>query len=302
MNHKKFMDIQRAKQDNIKGFEKGDIIVIQEKIDGANAAIRYDAENNCVVAQSRKQILSETNTLRGFYEWSQKLSVDKIRLTLGSNLVLYGEWLVPHSVPYPKDRYNQFYAYDIYDTQRNRYYRQAIVKIIAEHLGINYAPVFDVGKFIDWETCNSYVGKTKLGGEYGEGIVIKNQSRINNTKEQFYLKVVCEKFSEVSHNKKPKEVDLNKLKTEQQLTELCRTVITVARVRKELLKMADEGILPATFGFEQMGIIAKDLFPRIVADCTKEEPDTFSQITDMKFAYKFCMQQAKEIIKGNERI
>lgn len=301
MNHKKFMDIQRAKQDNIQGFEKGDTIVIQEKIDGANASIRYDPENNCVVAQSRKQILSETNTLRGFYEWSQKLSVDKIRLALGNNLVLYGEWLVSHSVPYPKDRYSQFYAYDIYDTQRNCYCKQSVVKTIVEHLGINYVPVFYIGEFVDWETCNSYVGKTKLGGEYGEGIVIKNQSKINNPKEQFYLKVVCEKFSEVSHNKKPKEVDLDKLKTEQQLTELCSTVITVARVRKELLKMVDENIIPATFGFEQMGIIAKDLFPRIVADCKKEEPSTFAQISDLKFAYKFCIQQAKEIIK-NERI
>ena len=55
MEHKKFMDIQRIKPDIVSGFEVGDKIVIQEKIDGANAAVRYDAETDSVVAQSRKQ-------------------------------------------------------------------------------------------------------------------------------------------------------------------------------------------------------------------------------------------------------
>ena len=31
VNHKKFMDIERIKEVNVNGFEKGDYIVIQEK-------------------------------------------------------------------------------------------------------------------------------------------------------------------------------------------------------------------------------------------------------------------------------
>lgn len=93
MNHKKFMDIERIKENIIGGFEVGNHIVIQEKIDGANAAIRYDSETNTVVAQSRKNILNISNNLRGFYEWTQTLDVDKVRDILGDNLILFGEWL-----------------------------------------------------------------------------------------------------------------------------------------------------------------------------------------------------------------
>lgn len=52
MQHKKFMDIQRIKEGIVENFQVGDKIVIEEKIDGANAAIRYDSETNTVVAQS----------------------------------------------------------------------------------------------------------------------------------------------------------------------------------------------------------------------------------------------------------
>lgn len=64
MLQKKFMDISRIKEDtemtitNTSGFEVGDHIVIQEKMDGANAAISYDSESNKLVAFSRKMSLT----------------------------------------------------------------------------------------------------------------------------------------------------------------------------------------------------------------------------------------------------
>lgn len=68
MTHKKFMDIERIKENNVEGFEKGDHICIQEKLDGANAAVRYDLETDTIIAQSRKNILGLKNNLRGFWE------------------------------------------------------------------------------------------------------------------------------------------------------------------------------------------------------------------------------------------
>lgn len=47
MVQKKYMDIERLKPAFVDGFDVGDEIVIQEKIDGANFSIRYDAEENC---------------------------------------------------------------------------------------------------------------------------------------------------------------------------------------------------------------------------------------------------------------
>jgi hypothetical protein len=96
MKHKKFMDIERLNTNFVEGFRTGDEIYIEEKIDGANAAIRYDSETDTVICQSRKKILNEENNLRGFYEWGQTLDKGKIKEILGDNLVLFGEWLVPH--------------------------------------------------------------------------------------------------------------------------------------------------------------------------------------------------------------
>ena len=50
----KFMDIQRLKEGYADGFVPGDLIVIQEKFDGSNAAARYDAETGKMVAFSRR--------------------------------------------------------------------------------------------------------------------------------------------------------------------------------------------------------------------------------------------------------
>lgn len=169
MEHKKFMDIQRIKNGLTDGFHVGDRIIIQEKIDGANAAIRYDAENDVLVAQSRKNILNISNNLRGFYEYVQQLDKEKFKEVVPSNFVVFGEWLVHHSVEYPKGRYNQFYMYDVYDLNTNSYAPQYVVKDIAERLGLNYVPVFYEGDFVSWEHCYQFVGKTEMGGEYGEG-------------------------------------------------------------------------------------------------------------------------------------
>ena len=93
MKHKSYMDIKVASPATINGFEVGDHIVIQTKIDGANAAIRYDPETDSIVAQSRKNILDTHNTLRGFYEFTQLLDKDDIKEICRDDWIVYGEWL-----------------------------------------------------------------------------------------------------------------------------------------------------------------------------------------------------------------
>lgn len=300
MTHKKFMDIQRIKENYAEGFHKGDYIVIQEKIDGANAAIRHDSETDSVVAQSRKNILGLENNLRGFWEWSQTLDKELVKFVLGDNLVLFGEWLVPHSVKYPEERYNHAYFYDVYDTSTETYFSQdEVTKVIAQ-LGLTYVPVFYKGEFVSWEECMKYVGQTQLGGEYGEGIVVKNQTRLNdpNTRSPFYLKIVGEKFTETKGQKHVKVVDPDKLKSMEENKALAETIVTPARVEKLLNKFVDEGILPEDWGNTEMPIIAKNLTKAIYEDCVKEEPETVKQIGNFgKVANSIAMQIARGIME-----
>ena len=300
MVHKKFMDIERIKTSNCIGFQKGDYIVIQEKIDGANAAIRYDAETDTIVAQSRKNILSINNNLRGFYEWSQTLDKELVKYILGTRYILFGEWLVPHSVEYPNEKYNHAYFYDIYDTVEQKYLPQTEVRQRIGELGLTCVPVFYEGEFTSWEDCMEYVGKTELGGKYGEGIVIKNMTRLNdsNTRNPFYIKIVGDKFKETKGQKHVKEIDPEKLHAVEENKALAETIITESRVIKILNKFIDEGILPNDWCANEMPIIAKNLTKAVYEDCVKEEPETVKQIDNFgKVANGIAMKLARDIME-----
>lgn len=301
MNHKKFMDIQRIKENYAEGFHKGDYVVIQEKIDGANAAIRYDSETDSIVAQSRNNILSLSNNLRGFWEWSQTLDKELVKSVLGDTLIAFCEWLVPHSVKYPEERYNHAYFYDVYDTSTEAYLPQDKVTEIIDKLGLICVPCFMAGEFVSWEDCMRYVGETELGGEYGEGIVVKNQTRLNdpNTRSPFYLKIVGEKFTETKGHKHGKVLDPDVLKTIEENKALVETIVTPARVEKLLNKFVDEGVLPEDWGNTEMPIIAKNLTKAVYADCVKEEPETVNQINNFgKVANSIAMQIARGIMEN----
>lgn len=293
------MDIERLKESYANGFEKGDCIIIQEKIDGANAAVRYDSETDTIIAQSRKNILSLQNNLRGFWEWTQTLDKDLVKSVLGNNLIAFCEWLVPHSVKYPEEKYNHAYFYDVYDTNTSEYLPQDKVREIVSQLNLVYVPVFYEGEFTSWEHCMSFVGKTEFGGEYGEGIVIKNQTKLNNpnNRSPFYVKIVGEKFTETKGHK-VKVVDPDKLKTMEENKALAETIVTEARVTKLLNKFVDEGILPEDWGAKEMPIIAKNLTKAVYEDCIKEEPDTVKQINDFgKTANSIAMGIARKILE-----
>lgn len=302
IEHKKFVDIQRLKVNYMNGFNKDDEIIIQEKIDGANAAIRTDGSK--VYAQSRKNILDEGNTLRGFYEYVQSLDAGKLTDVLGTNWVLFGEWLVPHSVKYPEDKYRKFYVYDIYNTENECYLPQSVVKITAERLGLPYVPVFYEGTFTDWDTITALVGKTDMGGEYGEGIVVKNQTRIKagvkmSDKLPPYVKIVSERFAETAAHK-VKVVDPEKLAEAERQRTLTETIVTPARVEKILHKLVDEGVIPADWDETHMGTIAKNINKRVYEDCVKEENDVVEAVGEKfgKIAASITMAIVKEILKG----
>lgn len=298
MKHKKFMDIECLAGKNSEAFSSDDSIIIQEKIDGANAAIRYDSETNKVVAQSRKQMLSSDNGLRGFYEWTQTLDVALVKELLGDNLILFCEWLVPHTLKYPEERYNKAYCYDVYDTLAERYLPQDKVKEIVDKLGLIYVPVFYEGPFISWEHCMEFVGRTELGGDHGEGIVVKNMTRLNdaNSRLPFYVKIVGEKFQEVHKCKEPKVVDLDAIRQRAADIQIVETVVTEARVRKLLNKMVDEGSLVEDWSYKDIQSIAKILPKEVYNDCVKEEPDTVNRVENFgKVAAKITMQLVNKI-------
>lgn len=295
MEQKKYMDIERLKDKYVDGFQIGDHIVVQEKIDGANFSIRYDEETDTIKAFSRKRVLDFGNNLRGAWEWSQKLNKELVKEVLGTNLILFAEWLVSHTIVYPKDKYQNAYCYDVYDTETERYLEQDKVKDIVNHLGLTYVPVFYDGEFQSWEHLKQFVGKTDLGGESGEGIVVKNMTRLNdpNTRLPFYTKIVGDKFAE---KKSVRKFDGEKVEKRAKLQAIVETVVTDARVTKLIHKMVDEGIIPEDWDEHDMAVIARNIGKEVYYDCVKEEPETVEQVGEL-FG-KLASGTAMKIVRG----
>lgn len=231
----------------------------------------------------------------------QTLDKGKIKEILGDNLVLFGEWLVPHSVVYPEDKYNHMYFYDCYDVIEEKYLPQDEVIKIVSKLGLTYVPIFYHGDFVSWEHCAGFVGKTELGGEYGEGVVIKNISRLNdpNSRLPFYTKIVGDKFIETKGQKHNKPLNPEALAQKEVQMSLATTIVTKARVEKILHKFVDENILPEDWNSKDMPTVAKHLTKAVYEDCLKEEKATVDNIPDFgKIANGICMRLAREILNA----
>ena len=314
MEMKKFMDIQRMRDEQFDVIDVGDEIWIEEKIDGANCGIRYDKENNKLVAQSRKRVLEiGQDDLRGFGAFVERLNANSkwknamIENIFGGSdqITLFGEWACSHTIQYPNSVYKNMYCYDMYDEYKGEYLPQEKVysrvgKCMDMNVPLRLAPVFYTGPFMSWEHVNEFVGKSMLDASpVGEGIVCKNMARLNdpNNRRPFYIKIVTAEFKEVQKsNKAKKDLDPTKLAADAANMDLAKTIVTEARVRKILNKLVDEGILREDWDETDMPIVAKNLSKRVIEDCIKEENDTVVQIEGFgKCANKICMPIAKEI-------
>ena len=307
---KKYLDIERCKQKYAETFNVGEDIVIQEKIDGSNASIRYDEESGTLKAFSRRLELSADNTLNGFWDYVQTLNLDTFKEILGSRYIVFGEWMgAKHAIKYPENVYGKFWMFDVWDTQTEQYLpyeetRNFYDKLIAcgnEDNKFNFVPVFYIGKFESWEKTSELVGRTEVGAEpTGEGIVIKRQNCLDSKSSRlpFYVKIVSEQFSEVHKSKKQKAIDPEAIAKKEANLALAATIVTPQRVQKMIYKFIEDGLLPQDWDEHNLKDISKILPNAIYKDCVKEENETVQQVEDFgKVAAKLSMSIVRDLIK-----
>lgn len=296
---KRYVDIERLKDKYATAFTKGERITITEKVDGANASIYCNGDKS-VSCCSRRQDLTPENNLQGFYEYVQTLDPTIIYDAIGTKYIIFGEWLVKHSIAYPQEKYKKFYIFDVWNTETEQYMPWSFTKQVAEFLGIPTVPLFYDGPFISWDHVSSFVGKTEMGGEpTGEGVVVKSQDRLDNkfSGTPAYVKIVAKEFSEV-HQSKSHEVDPEKLAARQAAQDVALTIITKRRVEKCLQKFVEDGIIPEDWNEKNLGAIAKILPKAVYEDCVKEEQETVLSIDGFgKICGSLTMKFARELVK-----
>lgn len=303
---KHFIDIEHYREGNAAvsgnyiGFAPGNMISVTEKIDGANASIQFI--DGVLTACSRKQILDEKNSLNGFWQFVQ--TVDAVKASAYKDYTIFGEWLVKHTVRYREDAYSKWYVYDVYDNVNEAWMPQDFVKQVCRDIGLNYVHVLYEGPFLNWDHIFSLAKEdSAYGATEMEGVVVKNMDRLDNkcSATPSYIKFVNQSFRETkAHMHAPK--DPAKEAEYLELTELMATVCTKNRVRKEILKCIDEGLLVPPFTPKDMDKFAKLLPKRIYEDLVKEENDTLLACGEKagKLSGSLTMKYVRELILQGE--
>jgi hypothetical protein len=316
---KKFIDIENLREfdevigqkedgtdiirkSNAGAFDVGDIIQITTKIDGANASISWDETTQKLEIFSRTNLLDTSNSLKGFYDYIKTQVEPKTDWSIYSDFVFFGEWCIKHTIKYNNDWYGKWRVYDIWCKSTNTYVSQERVKATCKQLGLEYIEELYNGPFISWEHCRSFMNKSTAYGPDQEGIVVKNQSKFFKPEIRFpaYLKIVNESFKETMKVKPPKEIDPEVEAARKRAIELANSIVTEARVKKMILKLIDEGLIPENLTPKDMGLIMKNLPKRIYDDVLKEEMETVIAIGEnaSKIISTCVAQVARKIVIG----
>lgn len=293
---------------------KGYNVRVGIKLDGANGSFERD-ENDKLRVYSRREELSLENNLRGFYQYVSS-KVDPLKLP--KNRKIFGEWLVSHTVQYPKEMYNKFYMFSVFDSEKEVYidpqsqeYKDIETYLMSVDIEREYVVYEGLYKGMDHiqEIFNKVVrnGEVSTGKQpttfdevFNEGIVIKAHDYRDQHGNQLFVKMVSEKFAEVN---KPKEKKISGPDTsvEKQIADFAATK---ARVEKTMNKLIDQAILNEELDFESMPIVAKHVPKLVYEDIMKEELDTikeqFGEFDEKLIGKKInanVMNFAKDIIR-----
>ena len=242
--------------------EKGEQIVIQEKLDGSNTAIYND--NGKIRYFNRSQELKGEDGLGGFKKWIQQKE-DKILENLPVGYVLYGEWLEQGKINYnslaKQGKIEPYYVFDLAkkieqkpteDEDITRTFASIEeMKEIASKIGLKTVPELKIMNFANYkELKQEYVDSQKSALEgtdcIREGIVIKT---LDGEKR---IKIVGDKFQEVK--------SLKNTETKSPFAFLDK-YITPMRICKFLTTLGIENPNPENYReiFKNLDIIVQDI-------------------------------------------
>lgn len=239
-----------------KFFNKGDIIEVTEKLDGANFSFTKD-ENGRMRYFSRNNEVTG-GVFRGAIPYVQE-KIDNAP-HFSPDFTFYGEWLVRHRVNYKEGFANTFNLFDIWMKKHQAYAPREAVYVTADIFGFNTPQVLYRGEYQSIEHLREMVGKSDIAvGMLGEGIVIRNIT------QGTICKWVRDGFMEHMIPKVVKQVN-------NEIISYIEQFMTEGRIAKFLHKGIDEGVYES-FEKKNMGLIMKYCVGAIVHDVLIEESE-----------------------------
>lgn len=251
MLYKSYPKIASLDKEEVENILDGEVTV-QVKIDGANSVVYL--KDGVVRCGSRTRELPLEEDFRGLQKYiASKPKILKY-LEEFPYLILYGEWLVKHSINYTQDHYNQWYLFDVLDTRENKYWKQPAVENLARVFEVPYPIIYGEGRFT-LEQIDDFVNQEWLGTK-NEGVVIKPHDFVNKFGDRPYAKRVSQQFKE-----KNAIVFGGNNKRSETYWEMyvVNKYCTIATLEKNLNKLAPE-----------IGRVSKKDTPRVAGTCVHD--------------------------------
>ena len=291
MEFTKYQHLERLGTTAVDGIECGEAYVFP-KLDGTNASIWMDAEG-VVQTGSRNRQLELGNDNAGFCAWvNQNLSLFQKFFSDNKDKVLYGEWLVPHSLKtYREDAWRKFYIFDVYTSDGPLHYED--YSTLLRGYGLEYlAPIAVVRNGTDEqfrECVNRNVFLIEEGKGVGEGVVIKNYGFQNKFGRTIWAKVIANHFKEFHHKEMGAPV-IGGTSDEEKVVNKYVTPHLVDKVYSKIVN--EEGGWQTKFIPKLIHTVYYDLITEEMWEILKElkQPKL-----DFKFLQRLCTAKVKEL-------
>ncbi len=299
---RKYMHIEKYSKDTI----CNGLYYIFPKIDGTNGSIWVEDTglrkvNDEIVysfrAGSRNRELTLNNDNFDFYNKMSNNSDNYIEFFINyPNIILYGEYLVPHTLKnYKDDSWGKFYVFDFFNTKKNEYVNYEEYHKILNAYNIEYIPAICKIKDPQLEYLlrivnnNTYLTKPD---SIGEGIVLKNYDFKNKYGNQNWIKIIRDDFKYMNAKEFKTKTINQTLKIEEKIINRYVNDMSVGKVYERLCQINSD----RRYVIQNLLIdVYKELIVDNIYNIIKE--NNFPVI-DFKLLNKLCILKIK-IIKSD---
>jgi len=288
----KYMHLERLGTSEVEGIETGFCYVFP-KLDGTNASVWWH-EGAGLYAGSRNRVLTVESDNAGFCSWVYNNSaVFEGYFEKYPHHILYGEWLVPHSLKtYRDDAWRRFYVFDVFDTASGAFIHYENYKDQVAMSGLDYlAPIAIVRNGVTdhfLKCLDKNVHMIRDGEGVGEGVVIKNYSFQNKYGRVTWAKLITNAFKE-DHHKAMGAPEIGGVVIEETIA---REFVTSHLIDKSVAKITLENdgwtskMIPRLLGMVWHDLITEELWEIL----KKHKNPTI----DFATLNRFCIMKIKE--------
>lgn len=149
-------------------------IIVEEKIDGANMGISFDAHGELRLQNRGSYILTPyLGQWKKIDDWVMKHE-DGLFDVLTNEYILFGEWCYAKHSVYYNSLPDWFIGFDIYDLKKNKFLSVKRRNEFLEKMDIVPVPQLASGKY-SLKELSGFFGISKFGKELCEGIYIRQE-------------------------------------------------------------------------------------------------------------------------------